>query len=122
MNNIVNFVLKNWSPILEYALMFLAYFFVFLYRNKIQGTRNLLQKEYKHNRSYVKKEITAMRDEREREKAAFDTAVKQIETLSATLKRHENALRILTNPMEVITDDCTSRKDVLRSEQQTLGT
>lgn len=122
MNNMVDFVLKNWSPILEYALMFLAYFFVFLYRNKIQGTRNLLQKEYKHNRSYVKKEITAMRDEREQEKAAFDAAVKQIETLSATLRRHENALRILTNPMEVITDDRTSRKDVLGSEHENLGT
>ena len=122
MENIIDFVFENWTTIVEYALMFLAYFFVFLYRNKIQGTRELLKNEYKHNRSYVKKEISAMRDEREQEKAAFEAAIGQIETLSATVKRHENALRILTNPMEVITNDRTSRKDVLGSEHETLGT
>ena len=112
MENIMNLILKNWSTILEYVLMFLSYFFVFLYRSKIQNTRNNLSIEYKANRTYMSQQIKLAQDKYEEKAAAFDKAVNDIETMKRAIVRHQATLEILVNPKEVIIDEHADGKNV----------
>ena len=88
MEKIMHLIVENWSTILEYLMMFLAYFFVFLYRNKSINTSNLLKTEYKT--------VNANLSEKYRENLqTFNDRCNELESMKQMLLRHDEVLQIL---------------------------
>ena len=50
-----NFIIEEWPQIIEYALYFIAYFLIFLYRAKVKKSSGDMRVVVKENTSCVKK-------------------------------------------------------------------
>lgn len=87
-------IINNWSTILEYALMFVAYFLVFLYKGKVGNTETTLRTLFTENR-------TAMKAEFDEARVAYTEARKKIVTLEIQLHQTKRALAALIADTEV---------------------
>lgn len=116
MEEIVLYITQNWSYIVETAIWAVAYFLVFLYRAKVNGTKKTLTVLFKEKaaevtstdinlRQDVKKIENKMEQELEDAKAAYEDAVDQIADLKSRLAKAEKALlELITDTEEVATD------------------
>lgn len=103
-------IVQNWPTIVEYAIMVVAYFLVFLYKAKVSGTRRDLTVMFKEKaqevtntdlklRADVGQTRKVMADELAEAKRQYQAAVDEISDLKAQLNRTEKAL------IEIIADE-----------------
>ena len=111
MDYFILFVIENWSSILEKAMIFLAYFFVFLYKKKMQNTRTVLTTEYKTNRKAFSDYSDKLEKKYQENYRLFNEKVGEIEEIQRKLARHEQALKILTTG-DIKHDSREIREDV----------
>ena len=99
MENIKQFIITNWPIILEYTLMFLAYFLVFLYRAKVKNTKTNLTLSMKGQKEHLEKVADdlsiQMKTELAESKAKYQAAIDKIETLEADILALHKALKEL---------------------------
>lgn len=115
-------VVENWPAIVQYALMFVAYFLVFLFRAKTNGTKRDLTAIFKdtanamtQSEAQLEQKIDTdreyMRKELEESKALYDKAVTIISSFDDKISRLEGAMNILveeaTEDGECITSETT---------------
>ena len=81
MENIILVIQNNWQSILEYALMGLMYFLVFLYNNKVGNTRSFLLTHIKEKTLQMDEKHTSASKELAEAKAKYEEAVAEIATL-----------------------------------------
>ena len=118
MEEFKQFCITNWPTILEYTLMFLAYFLVFLYRGKVSGTRRDLTLLFKEKSAIITKTDTDLRkdvhdveEKMKRElveaKERYNAAVDKIARLEKNLIRLEQVILLLVDDPEVENDEKT---------------
>lgn len=94
MENIILVIQNNWQSILEYALMGLMYFLVFLYSNKVKNTRVTLTSLFKDRVPYAEEQL-AIAQKR------YEKAEEHVKILEARLERCEKALAVFIESEEV---------------------
>ena len=94
MEELKELIVNNWSTILEYALMFVAYFLVFLYKSKVGNAETTL-------RTLFKEKSTMLQSEFADAKSAYLEAREKIVTLEAQLQKTRRALAALIADTEV---------------------
>lgn len=88
-------VTTNWSTIVEYALMFVSYFLVFLYRNKVNGTKMNIDLAFKQfTKKFIENEANS-NAQLEESKALYAAAVNTISKLEQKVKRLEETVACL---------------------------
>lgn len=110
MEQMKTFLVEHWPTIFEYALMFVAYFLVFLYRSKVNNTKQNLSTLFKERVSYIDETDKVLRaDMREKLTCAeskYIEAVNKIDSLERTLTKTCEALDIMLNEeVEYETDE-----------------
>lgn len=101
------YVQQNWPQIVEYALLFIQYFLIALYNNKVGSTKRCLNVMFKEKAQVVADTDKALRNdinrdrehikqELEKSKAAYQAAVNEIKDLRVRLQMTEDVLRIMT--------------------------
>lgn len=119
MEQVKQVLIQYWPQIVDYALTFIAYFLVFLFRSKMSGTRRSLTIAFKQHAETV--EVTDKRlneqmqaqsaevaSELTEAKAKYAEAVNKIADLERRLLIAEKALNSF---VEEDSDDDTSGKD-----------
>lgn len=119
-------IITHSSEILEYALMLLAYFLIFLYRSKINNKSDNLGILFKEKigkvlekdeelEHIVSTNSAFMQNQLIEAQKKYTDAVNLIQTLDQRLKRVENALVEIIEDLEVVDDgevhQETSRRD-----------
>ena len=111
MENIKQLLIANWPIILEYTLMFLAYFLVFLYRGKVKNTKTNLTLSMKGQKEHFEKvaDDLSVRVDNEltESKAKYQAAIDKIETLETNIRILQLALKELLRE-EVHEDESTT--------------
>lgn len=116
MEGFIQFVTQNWSRILEYAMVAVCYFLVFLYRAKVGSARRDLKALFRSKsdevtetdrllREDVGKMQTQMKKELAEAKSKYRAAVDEICDLKARLIRAEDTLRLMINDEMEAEDD-----------------
>ena len=103
-----------WPQIVEYALLLLAYFLVFLFRGKVNSSHNDVKTLFKENVNDVIQEKIVMQKELKSTKQEYEAAIKKIESL-------ERAVLSLTKALHELTDNDTEEVqfDAELSENET---
>lgn len=107
------YIVANYPQIIEWALIFLAYFFVALYRSKAKSTKRnfttIMKERVEHVdgidkalRETVQRERDAMQKELEESKKNYQAAIDKIAALEQKATRLENALGAM---FEEVTDN-----------------
>lgn len=100
MEELKTLVVENWPMLAEYAAMFIAYFLVFLFRNKVAGTEQNLNLAFKEFRAkFVENEVNS-KAELAASKAQYAAAVEKIEKLEARVKTLNDTIFILLDDSE----------------------
>ena len=116
------FVIENWTTILEYSLMFLAYFFVALCRINVGSTKKSLSALFKEEANTVRKidrqmrkdiadERKIMYDEFTASIAAYDKAISSITDLHKRVDDMEKAFQILIREETEVDDNAKLHSD-----------
>lgn len=99
MEELKQIIFTHWSTILEYICMFVAYFLVFLYRNKVHTTKDNLMTIFKENMQTLKTADAdlrkTIRTELDLSKKKYNDAVKKIERLERDLANTRKTIEIL---------------------------
>lgn len=99
MELVLSKITENWQTIVEYLLMFVAYFLVFLYKNKVNITKDNLTVAFKENMSVISKTDKTLREdihkELEESKLKYNEAVSKISSL-------ENMVHILKDTIKAL--------------------
>ena len=115
MEEFKRFVVQNWSVIIEYMIMAVAYFLFFLYRSKVRTTKRDLTVMFKEKaqevtdtdialRESVSQTEQVMANELVEAKAQYQAAIDGIADLVARLNRAEKALIEIITETEVVDD------------------
>lgn len=76
MEEFTQFIANNWQDLVQYVLIAMAYFFAFLFNNKVKNTSNILTSTFKERTSKVDK---------------YDKRIERLEkTIEALLEEKEN--------------------------------
>ena len=114
MEQFKQYVVQNWSTILEWVVIYVIYFLFFLYDNKVRGTKTSLSLLFKEKAQDVANTDIALRkdvgtlqvkmsDELTEAKNAYNAAVAQIADLKQRLTRTEKALvELMTDTINTI--------------------
>ena len=109
MEQLKQIFVEYWPTMLEYAMMFIAYFLVFLYKSKIANTKDNLTLLFKDKVKRISDENTTLRTDINAElleaKAKYAAAVNKIESLEAGLARANAVINILVEDSEVNKND-----------------
>ena len=108
----IDYVQQNWPMILEYMLMFIAYFLVFLYRSKVKTTKRDLTvlfqdkaKEVVNTDKILRDDMNATRGIMEKElaeaKHKYEEAINKISGLESRLCKTEKAFIAMLYDSEV---------------------
>lgn len=112
------YVIQNWSTIIEYTMMVVSYFLVFLYNLKVKGTRRDLTVLFKDEARVVRSTDAKLREDMARElceaKAQYEAAVNRITNVERDLRRAENALR------ELILDTANTEDTEAQNDRDTI--
>ena len=84
MEEVKQIIVEHWPEIVSYFFTFVSYFLLFLYRSKVNGTRNNVVTLFKEGN----KEMITM-------KAEYEKAKRNYEKASKRLKNVEDALEVL---------------------------
>jgi hypothetical protein len=107
MEYVREYIVTNWSTIIEYAVIVIAYFLFFLYRSKVSGTKRDLTVMFREKADKVMVTEAKLRRDMEDEliqaKISYKTATDEIYDLCARVKRLENTIQELITE-EVIDD------------------
>lgn len=104
MEEIKLFLIEYWPTILEYALMFVAYFLVFMFRKYTSGTKQNLNLAFGEFKTRFADAENNMRLQLEESQAAYLGAVAKIEKLYARIDALEESVKFLSGDMEVLDD------------------
>ena len=116
MEGFIQFVTQNWSRILEYALLAVCYFLVFLYRAKVGSARRDLKalftsksEEVTETDRLLREDVGKMQAQMKKDlseaKNKYKAAVDEICDLKARLNRAEETLRLMINDEMEAEDD-----------------
>jgi hypothetical protein len=105
MDKLIQILTQNWKIIVDYTLMAIAYFLVFLYRSKVKITRRDLTALFQEKSAEIVEGDTRLRSDMTRElgeaKAAYQQAVNEIADLREEVSNLHKALEIITRETEV---------------------
>ena len=114
MEQFKQYVVQNWSTILEWVGIYVVYFLFFLYSNKVTGAKTSLSLLFKEKAQDITKTDTLLRkdvgllqakmgDELAEAKNAYGAAVAEIADLKQRLARTEKALvELMTDTIDTI--------------------
>ena len=117
MEELTRLIVMHWPKIIQYGCMIVAYFLVFLFRGKINATRNNLTTSFKESISYMNdanKELKrGVTKELEESKNKYAAAVNKISGLENTVRKLEATLEALLggNYVEQSTESETETVD-----------
>lgn len=117
LNQFVEFVRLNWPIIVEYTLMLIAYFLVFLYRAKVKSTKINLTNAFEKKTAEVAETRQALICELTEAKTLYNKAVEEIEMMRKEQIRLELALLELAKEdeeLEHVEDEF--RSEVIENE------
>lgn len=99
MEELKQIIITHWPTIVQYALMFVAYFLVFLYKSKVNNTKTNLTTLFKDTVAHLSKTETGLREDiavqLELSKAKYQAAVDEIADLKARIETQEKAIDAL---------------------------
>ena len=101
MQEALQIIRDNWQLILEYVLMFIMYFLVFLYNTKIRNTRTTLTSLFKEKVPRAEKAL-------EEAKASYEKAVAERDAMQKELNKYKKAFEIFLDAEEVKDDGLES--------------
>ena len=101
MEEIKLFLIEYWPTIVEYALMFVAYFLVFMFRKSTTGTKQNLNLAFGEFKTKFADTEKSMQEKLEESQAAYLAAVSKIERLYARIETLEETVTILLSDDEV---------------------
>jgi exonuclease VII small subunit len=111
MEELLQTVQTNWPVIVEYALMFVAYFLVFLYKSKINNTNRDLRTVFKDNVKLLKDAESKLRDDvmiqLEQSIKAYNSAISLIADLERRILVQEKTMNALLGGEDDETDTNT---------------
>ena len=99
MEELITIISTYWPTILQYVMMFLAYFFVFLFKNRVNTTNTNLRTVFKENIANIKKADTELREDVFAQllesKTSYKAAVDKLAATEMRLAKAEHAIEIL---------------------------
>lgn len=101
METFIAYIQEYWPTILEYALMFVAYFLVFLFRGKVNGTKNNLNLAFAQFRTEMTNTKNTLDLELTESKAQYRAAVDTIADLHAEITSLRQIVYALIDDTEV---------------------
>lgn len=105
MEDIKQFITDYWPTVANYLFTFLSYFFVFLYRGRVQSTKQTLTLAMKSQIKQIEGTDKTLRKDMSKElkesKQKYQDAVNQISDLQQRLKRAEKTLQAILEDVEV---------------------
>lgn len=111
MEEFLQTIQTNWPVIVEYALMFVAYFLVFLYKNKINNTNRDLRTVFKDNVKLLKDAESKLRDDVNIQLGqsikAYNSAISSIADLERRILVQEKTMNALLGGEDDETDTNT---------------
>lgn len=117
LNQFVEFVRLNWPTLVEYTLMLIAYFLVFLYKAKVKSTKINLTNAFEKKTAEVAETRQALICELTEAKTLYNKAVEEIEIMRKEQMRLELALLELAKEdeeLEHVEDEF--RSEVIENE------
>lgn len=88
MEELKQIIVEHWSTIVEYAMLLVSYFLVFLYKSIVNKTKTTLTLLFKTNTKQMQEELT-------QSKANYDTAVSKISNLEVQLEKQQRIINAL---------------------------
>ena len=99
MEELKQIIITHWPTIVQYALMFVAYFLVFLYKNKITNTKTNLTTLFKDTVAHLSETETSLRNDISAQlklsKAKYQAAVDEIADLKVRMETQEKVIKAL---------------------------
>lgn len=88
MEELKQIMIQYWPTIVEYAMLGVSYFLVFLYRSIVVNTKDSLTTLFKDNAAQMKAKLAES-------KADYDAAISQVSDLKARLEKQERIIKAL---------------------------
>lgn len=115
MEQFIQYFVENWESILEKALIFVSYFLVFLYRAKVNGTKDNLGTLFKENTTQLLEMDAKLREDMQAEhdiwSKALEDSVAKYESAVSIIKKLQDELMLTKNALAVFLEDIMEVKD-----------
>lgn len=108
MEEIIKLIIENRQTIIQYVFTFLAYFLVFLFRSKVNNTKENLRVSFKETDKKLRKDVQRELDE---SKTKYAEAIEKISSLQNDVVRLERTLRVLIGYEETTSLNPGKEKD-----------
>lgn len=105
MEEVKQIITEHWPEIVSYFATFVGYFLIFLFRSKINGTQKNLIALYKETADAAAKENGVRQKEMRAARKEFLDAKREYEEAIKRLKNVEDALNVLLEDTEVLSND-----------------
>lgn len=111
MEEIKLFIAEYWPTIVEYALMFVAYFLVFMFRKYTSGTKQNLNLAFGEFKTRFADNEKLMQERLEESQAAYLAAVSKIEKLYSRIETLEETVALLSGDDDMEVSDDVQHED-----------